>query len=248
MKVQQTIMFGGLKFMDGKNYKVYCHTSPENKKYVGISCNPEKRWAKGKGYIKNYQFYPDILKFGWDNFTHEILYDNLSIEEAKTIERNLIQQWNLQNPLYGYNLTEGGDGGFSEHSRYLMSKSRKGNTNSVGQIHTTESRKQISESLKKYYKEHPIEKIDNSDKDWYKEWEQKHKERVHIIRSLATSGASNPSAKAVVQKDLDGNVIEGFAYATLAAKKYNIDLSTIIKCCRGKLKTAGGYKWEYLNI
>ena len=67
-------------------YTVYCHTSPNGKKYVGISLNPEKRWNKGEGYKKNYLFYPDIKLYGWDNFKHEILYTNLSIEEAKELE------------------------------------------------------------------------------------------------------------------------------------------------------------------
>ena len=233
--------------MDGFQYKVYCHTSPTNKKYVGISVNPEKRWANGEGYIKNYQFYPDIQKYGWNSFRHEILYDNLSIEEAKEKERELIKSWNLTDPLYGYNLTEGGDGSFSEYSRYLMSKARKGNTNSKGQIHTIENRQQISKSLKQYYKEHPVEKIDNSNEEWYKEAIERRKAHIHLIRSLSTSGASNPSAKAIVQKDLNGNIIMSFPYAKMAAQKFNIDLSSIIKCCRGKAKTAGGYKWSYLE-
>ena len=233
--------------MDGKQYKIYCHTSPDNKRYVGISLNPEKRWARGEGYKKNYQFYPDIQKYGWDNFKHEILYENLSIEEAKVKEQELIKEWNLMNPAYGYNLTEGGDGSFSEYSRYLMSKSRKGNINSKNQIHTLENRRQISKSLKQYYKEHPIEKIDNSEEEWYKEAVARHKEHVHLIRSLQVSGSSNPSAKAIIQKDLDGNIIASYPYAKMAAIKYNIDLSSIIKCCRGKLKTAGGYKWDYLD-
>ena len=62
------------------------------------------------------------------------------------------------------------------------------------------------------------------------------------------TGANNPSAKAICQLDLNGNILEQFAYATLAAKKFNLDLSSIIKCCRGKQKTCGGYKWQYLNI
>ena len=65
------------------NYSVYCHVSPTGKKYVGISSNPEKRWGNGEGYKKNYLFYPDIQLYGWDNFIHEILYTNLSIEDAK---------------------------------------------------------------------------------------------------------------------------------------------------------------------
>lgn len=234
--------------MDGRQYKVYCHTSPDNKRYVGISLNLEKRWAKGKGYIKNYLFYPDIQKYGWDNFTHEILYDNLSLEEAKTKEQELIEQWDLMNPIYGYNLTAGGDGGFSEHSRYLMSKSRKGNTNAKGQIHTAENRKQISESLKKYYAEHPQPKYTlNLDDPETKAIIERRKKQAHINRSIAISGANNPSARAIIQYDLEGNILNTFPYAKMAATQFNIDLSSIIKCCRGKHKTAGGYKWAYLE-
>lgn len=227
------------------DYKVYCHTSPNGKRYVGISNNPEKRWNNGKGYIKNYLFYKAIEKYGWDNFTHEILYENLSIDEAGEIEKKLISEWNLTDPNYGYNLREGGNGKFSEHSRYLMSKARKGNTNAAGQYHSLENRKQISESLKEYYKEHPVQKLDMSDNKAYQEIITKRQELTHIKRSLATSGASNPSARPIKQLDKDGNLIEEFAYATLAAKKYNLDLSSIIRCCRGKQKTCGGYKWEY---
>lgn len=233
------------------DYKVYCHTSPSGKRYVGISNNPEKRWNKGKGYIKNYLFYRAIEKYGWDNFTHEILYENLSIDEAGEIEKKLISEWNLTDPNYGYNLREGGNGKFSEHSRYLMSKSRKGNTNSLGQYHSPENRKQISESLKKYYSTHDspmknrhhtpetIEKLKN--RTISEETKRKMRENHADVK-----GVNNPSAKAIRQLDKEGHIIEEFAYATLAAKKYNLDLSSIIRCCRGKQKTCGGYRWEYM--
>ena len=35
------------------------------------------------------------------------------------------------------------------------------------------------------------------------------------------------------------------AYAKKAAKRLNVDLSSIIKCCRGKAKTCGGFVWKY---
>lgn len=74
--------------------------------------------------------------------------------------------------------------------------------------------------------------------------ETKHK---MSLNHADVSGAKNPSAKPIRQLDLEGNIIEEFAYATLASKKLNIDLSSIIKCCKGKHKTAGGYKWEYIT-
>lgn len=99
------------------NYVVYCHTSPSNKKYVGISCNPIKRWNNGEGYKKNYLFYRAIKKYGWDNFKHEILYENLTVDQAGEIEKRLIDEWHLLDSHFGYNLREGGNGKLSDTSR-----------------------------------------------------------------------------------------------------------------------------------
>ena len=129
-----------------------------------------------------------------------------------------------------------------------MGCSRKGNTNSKGQFHSVENRKQISDSLKAYYAAHPLQK----DKIDYNNPEvqtilKRRVQQTHINRSNCTRGANNPSARAIIQYDLDGNLLNTFAYATLAAKEFNIDLSSIIRCCRKKQKTAGGYKWSYLE-
>lgn len=65
------------------NYCVYLHTSPTNKYYVGITKqNPLKRWANGRGYCKNKHFYNAILKYGWDNFKHEIIFSGITKTDA----------------------------------------------------------------------------------------------------------------------------------------------------------------------
>ena len=51
----------------------------------------------------------------------------------------------------------------------------------------------------------------------------------------------------VVQMDLDGNFIKKWDSASDAMKETGIDGSGITKCCRGKLKKTGGYKWQYLE-
>ena len=38
-----------------------------------------------------------------------------------------------------------------------------------------------------------------------------------------------------------------FPSASFAEEILNIDHSSIIKCCKGKIKTAGGYKWRYVD-
>ena len=45
------------------NYKVYKHTSPNGKVYIGITCNDVRdRWQYGNGYAKQPLFYNAIKK------------------------------------------------------------------------------------------------------------------------------------------------------------------------------------------
>ena len=74
-------------------YYVYCHINLINgKKYIGISQqkNPNKRWQGGRGYSGNKHFFNAIQKYGWDSFSHKILYKELSQEEASNLKVSLI--------------------------------------------------------------------------------------------------------------------------------------------------------------
>ena len=66
------------------NYTIYIHKNKiNNKVYIGqTSQNPKKRWDNGRGYQSSPKFYNAILKYGWDNFEHIILYTNLTLEQA----------------------------------------------------------------------------------------------------------------------------------------------------------------------
>lgn len=74
------------------NYTVYIHTSPIGKVYIGITkMNPIRRWANGLGYKNCSHFFNAILKYGWDNIRHEILFTGLSKEEAEQKEIEFIR-------------------------------------------------------------------------------------------------------------------------------------------------------------
>ena len=76
-------------------YIVYIHTNKVNGKiYVGITCRtPAKRWGKdGKKYEECPRFYRAIKKYGWDNFSHDIVMEGLSHDDACEMEKLLISQ------------------------------------------------------------------------------------------------------------------------------------------------------------
>lgn len=122
-----------------------------DKKYIGITkTSVNKRWGcNGSGYKTDKQsiFYKAIQKYGWDNFEHIILYENLSQDEACNIEINLIKKYKTQEDAFGYNTQPGGQLGntgviFSEESRKKMSKAHK------GKKLTDEHKKKISDACK----------------------------------------------------------------------------------------------------
>lgn len=88
-------------------FTVYKHTAPNGKVYIGItSQTPKDRWQDGFGYEYNTNFWHDIVKYGWDNISHEILYEDVSKEVAQQLETELIHKYKSTNFKYGYNVYE----------------------------------------------------------------------------------------------------------------------------------------------
>ncbi len=158
-----------------KTWLIYKHTCKiNNKSYIGLTCkNISIRWNEhvsdtNTGRSNSY-FHNAIRKYGKEMFTHEILHDNIScVKEADRLECMYIKMYNTSNKKIGYNLTEGGSNGkitsletriklsekskgrlHSDETKALMSKSRKGENNSMyGKNHTDKAKKKMSESRK----------------------------------------------------------------------------------------------------
>ena len=133
--------------MESERYIVYMHTVPNGRRYIGITCQqPERRWRGGMHYDYNRRFFLVIVKYGWDNIKHEVLYENLSEVEAKQKEIELIEKYKTNQEEYGYNMTTGGSGApnctKSIETREKLSKANKGKKVSE------ETRKKIGEAHK----------------------------------------------------------------------------------------------------
>ncbi|MHA1968099.1 MAG: hypothetical protein ACW964_09880 [Candidatus Hodarchaeales archaeon] len=55
------------------------------------------------------------------------------------------------------------------------------------------------------------------------------------------------TGKMVVQMFSNGKIKEIYITGLEAGRKTGIDQRSISKCCRGKYKTAGGYRWKFLD-
>jgi len=135
--------------MNSSTYCVYKHTCLINDKvYVGITARtPEVRWSNGRGYRNNVYFTNAIKKYGWENFKHEILYDKLTLEDAKQKEIELIALLKSNIREYGYNISSGGEPGNGVHcTEERKAKIRAGR---LGYKCSEETRRKIAEANKK---------------------------------------------------------------------------------------------------
>ena len=219
-------------------WTVYSHINKINgKRYIGITSQPpEERWGiNGSRYLRKNKrgrynqpkLAHAIKKYGWDNFDHIILEENLTKSNACEIEKNLIALWDtIEN---GYNMLSGGEiNRFgmknSEESKRLASEANK---HFVGELNPFYGKRHSDETKKRMSKSHiGLHAGENNP-------------------NFGKCGADSTRAKSFLQYTKDGDFICEWKCGADAARELNIDLSGIIKCCRGKYHTAGGYIWRY---
>lgn len=127
------------------NVSVYKISNKVNDKcYIGITTNFERRMVEHQKSKGNYPIVNALKKYGKDNFSFTVLDQVESWDTACEKEKYYISFFKTKAPN-GYNLTDGGEGVVGLESK---NKGKKG-------IHSQETLKKISDSLKKHYNENP---------------------------------------------------------------------------------------------
>lgn len=105
-----------------RTFVLYIHTNKiNNKKYVGITSQypAEKRFSNGNGYVGCSKFWDAIQEYGWDNFSTEIVLENLNEDDAYIKEIEYIEKYQTRNPEFGYNISKGGNRVPSSQNEWL---------------------------------------------------------------------------------------------------------------------------------
>lgn len=232
------------------NYIVYKHTSPSNKVYIGITgFDPSYRWLNnGRGYKHQTVFFNAIIKYGWINFKHEILYEKLSKEEALDKEEELIRHYESYDRRFGYNISLRGS---LIQSNTINSERKNSRRKELLAIPQWKNRGKI------------VHKYDKSSNTIIKTFRNIHELAIELgtpIETLRTrlnkygileyediyyKYAKNQTPK-IEMLDLSGNFIKSFDSLSLAYQYINrVNKGGITSVCTGKKNSYVGYKWRF---
>ena len=68
--------------------------------------------------------------------------------------------------------------------------------------------------------------------------------RENMIHGTRTKRVAEKLSQKVIQLDLNDNVLNEFESMVQAERETGIPNGSISRCCNGKLKSAGGFKWR----
>lgn len=223
-----------------KRWILYRHTSPSGKVYIGITSqyNVKLRWCRGSSYKGCPYFYNAIIKYGWDNIRHEVLFSDLEECRAKELEIGLIRHY--KNLGISYNITNGGDGILgvpcSEENKQKMRKARKGIVpwNAINASIKANKGKKRGPRNRDIVEKIRTARLSNG-KKCTKEMVQ-----ANIERNL---NRCHP----VLQYDLYGNLIAEYRSVKYASEIMKVSRGSLLNCLSGRnnSKTCKGYIWKY---
>ena len=224
---------------------IYCiENITTNKKYIGQAKDIRDRWRKHKNTLRRGVHDNDYLQKAWSKYGEKdfkfYVLEYCQINKLDEQEIYYIDYYNTMDRDFGYNLRSGGQ---------------------EGVYYSEETRKKLSESIKKSYLDPERRKIQsvNALNQWANPEIKKkitgvnngmygkhHTDEMKKKLSEKRKGVQSPRRNTTPVFCVELN--KEFKDAAEAGKELSLDSSCILKVCRGERKICGGYHWEFLNI
>ena len=189
--------------------KLSNHTDPTVQGYVGITSNLKERIRAHKKNKRKTHFFYAKTKYGWDNLIVEILQDNLSKQEALSIESSLRPSQNI-----GWNSQRGGELGV-ESSWYSIEENRQKHKKATSEA----TKKAIAEKDSKEARAQRMREC------WSRSW---------ATRVAAVTGENNPRALLTEEQVREIKSLLPEHSTRELATKFNVRLNVIQQIKSGK--------------
>jgi len=211
-------------------------------RYIGLTFNTLKQRLKShcseKSKSHKSNWVQSLRSKGLKPIIEVIESDISSYDEVCDREIYYIDKYQLE----GHKLTNMASGGnknkkMSDETRKKMSESAKNRKFKL--VLSKETKELISmKSIERFKDDSEREKLRISNKR-YEDSKSNEQKLQDILKQ---------NNKFVIQYDKEMNFINEYPSLNNASKKMKIDVSNIIKCCKGVYKSAGGFIWRYKNL
>ena len=226
----------------GKSYIIYKLTSPSGGVYIGQTSRTIEERAGKNGYqyivhkknkYKQNLIAEAILKYGWDNFTKEVLYQGLTKNEANILEIETINYYRKKTECY--NIANGGDGLDGVNERKIKQYHLNGEF-----LKEWDSLKSAEEYLGIYKAQANICACCQGRKKRAYGYIWRYSEDNSPITPLM------PYRSTIGQYDKEGNLIATFKSLREASQVLNISENGIGNVLHNRAKTCGGFIWKFI--
>lgn len=204
-------------------YKIYCFTFPNGKKYIGQTKQKVYYRWRPSTYTYNKRMYEDIKLYGWEKVTKEVLEIVNTPEEANEREDYFILLYDTTNQEKGYNKIINLDRAFKINKNEVLKLWNKGK--SVGKI--AEEFNCSTHSIGQILRKEGISKEERNNR--------------------GTPERNKYKNKKLGQYDLQNNLLNIYPSLHEASRMLGYDVSAISRCCNGKQQTSYGFKWRYIT-
>ena len=212
------------------------HNNINGKDYIGQAIDIYHRWQQHKARYDNCAIHRAITKYGIDNFTFSIL-EECQVEQLDEKEIYWINYYNSY--FNGYNETSGGKRPtYTICNRPIEMYDLQGNyIKDFPSICAAARELKCEPSF--------ISAVIQQRRPTAKGFQFKPKNDDTIIITPFVKKKSGPIGKAVIQYDLNNNIIAEYISASEAARITGLHAQNISGVCRGIKNTCGGYIWRY---